>query len=685
MSLFAVLKRFMRYLDKQGVDYQFLNHPAGRSSLDVMRDMGYERNALAEAVLLEDSLGERMLVYPATDRPDPSMVNKKFRRKYKVLNTDEVHKRYPDCPAGFCVPLADIYNLDAYIDRRLADFDAVYFSLDERTLCRIRGDDFRAIQRKAIWYEPARTRRSKATTAADKIDVAQLAEAIKPVQSAKAGDAAIVRRPAAKNIPSAATRQTTTPRPAVKKITTAASKTARVNSTTTKTKPTTASTVRTTRTGVKTAPAANAKTTAVRSAAKNDIAKARVAKAELAKAKLAKVELAKARVAKARVAKVELAKAKVAKARIAKARVAKAVLAKAKVEKFELAKAIVAKAELAKARVAKTELARARVAKAERAKAERPKTRVVKTSAAKSATANTGPLSSSSVEQRRKKIRAKLQTLDSLPAMPKMASEIIQISSNPYANSHDLAAVIEQDPSLAAQLMRYAKSSFYGYRGEIDSLHQAISRVLGFDMVMDMALGIALGKSFRIPKNGTLGLKAFWQHAVYSAMLVQRLSAVVATVNRPRPGQAYLAGLLQNIGLLALGQLFPEEFAMLNKAVNKYPDVPLCELEKKVLGVTHSEVGGWLMEAWDMPGELLIAVREHHDPEYSESHATYANLALLSNRLLSTVDVGDELNDELPNSILKRLGMDSAKVLAIFEKLLKDREGLDYMAVQMAA
>ncbi len=531
MSLFAVLKRFMRYLDKQGVDYQFLNHPTGRSSLDVMRDMGYDQEALAEAVLLEDSLGERMLVFPATDRPDPTMVNKKFRRNFKVLSNDEMHRRYPDCPSGFCVPLADIYNLDAYIDRRLADFDSVYFSLDDRTLCRIRGDDFRAIQRKAIWYEPSRGRQHKTTsTVAGKVDVEKLAETINSSKPAAASKPAVKPRPAKTANAKVATH------PAVKKTATD---------------------------------------------------------------------------------------------------------------------------------------------KAKSAASAKPATK------SKDMTAD--PLADSAVEQRRKLIRSTLQKLDSLPAMPKMASEIMQISSNPYANAQDLAAVIEQDPSLAAQLIRYAKSSFYGYRGEIDSLHQAISRVLGFDMVMDMALGIALGKSFRIPQNGTLGLKAFWQHAVYSAMLMQRLSAEVDAMHRPRPGQAYLAGLLQNIGLLALGQLFPKEFAMLNKAVNKYPDVPLVLLEKKVLGVTHNEVGGWLMEAWDMPGELLIAVREHHDPDYSGSHATYANLVLVTNRLLSTVDIGDELSDEMPNNIMSKLGIDSAAALKIFEKLLKDRAGLDYMAVQMAA
>ena len=465
MSLFTALKRFMRYLDQRGVEYQFLNHPPGRAPLDVARDLGIDPDALAEAVLLEDRLGARMLVYPATDRPDPAVINRKFRRNFKTLDDAEIKRRYPDCPAGYCVPLAEIYELDAYIDRRLADHDAVYFALDQRTLCKIRGDDFRAIQKRAIWFEPERKPRAKPAAGPDGVEQA----------------------------------------------------------------------------------------------------------------------------------------------------------------------------------------------------------------------------SAATIEDRRKRIRNRLARLDTLPAMPKLANEILQLSANPYANTHDLAAVIEQDPSLSAQLMRYARSSFYGYRGQLDSLHQAISRVLGFDMVMDMALGIALGKSFRIPQGGPLGLKAFWQHATYSAMLVQRLGEAVDVVHRPRPGMAYLSGLLQNIGLLVLGQLFKQEYAILNNALTRYPDLGLNDIELNVLGITHAEIGSWLMEAWDMPGELLIAVREHHNERYADTHATYANLVLIANRLLYTIDVGDEDSDAMPLALLERVGLDSARALQIFNKLIQDRAGLDYMATQMAA
>ena len=289
------------------------------------------------------------------------------------------------------------------------------------------------------------------------------------------------------------------------------------------------------------------------------------------------------------------------------------------------------------------------------------------------------------VANRREYIKEKVLNLTELPAMPKIAQEVLQLAGNPYANATDLAAIIEQDPSLSAQLLRYARSPFYGFRGEVGSVADAISRVLGFDMVMDMALGISMGKAFKNPADGPLGLNAFWRHATYSAALVQKLGNAINNIHRPRPGMAYLAGLVHNMGILLLGHLFKKEFAMLTKAYKENPDTELIELEQQVLGVTHNEMGVWLMEAWNLPSELIIAVREHHNTDYTDTHAAYPNLVLISNRLLHTIKLGDEVTNELPENILNELGLDEEEVMNIFELIINNAEGLDYMAMQMAA
>ncbi len=285
----------------------------------------------------------------------------------------------------------------------------------------------------------------------------------------------------------------------------------------------------------------------------------------------------------------------------------------------------------------------------------------------------------------RARIRERLQRVEELPAMPRIANEILTLSANPYANAADLAAVIEQDPSLSAQLLRYANSPFYGYKNDVQSVQDAISRVLGFDMVMDMALGISVGKAFRNPADGPIGLNAFWRHAIYCAVLTQRLGKALRPTLLPRPGMSYLCGLLHNFGLLLEGHVFPKEYARLNRMVSTRPDESLIELEEEVMDVTHMESGAWLMTAWNMPDEVTITIREHHNEHYDGIHAVYPNLVLVANRLLKGMLIGDEPRDDLPDEVLERLGLDTAMVQEIFQAMIDNRVGLDFMALQMAA
>ena len=160
-------------------------------------------------------------------------------------------------------------------------------------------------------------------------------------------------------------------------------------------------------------------------------------------------------------------------------------------------------------------------------------------------------------------IKSRIARLKRLPPMPEMAQKIVQLNSDPNASVKDLVSVVELDPSLTAQVMRYSSSPFFGYRGKVDSVHTAVSRVLGYNMVMNLALGVTAARSFKMPRNVPLGLDAFWHHAIYSAAMVQALSSALPAEIRPPAGLAYLAGLLHNFGHLLLGHLFKQEFLIL--------------------------------------------------------------------------------------------------------------------------
>lgn len=276
-------------------------------------------------------------------------------------------------------------------------------------------------------------------------------------------------------------------------------------------------------------------------------------------------------------------------------------------------------------------------------------------------------------------LKARIESLRTLPAMPAMAAKVIQLKTNAKGSVQDLAKIIELDPSLSAQVIRYAQSPFFGYRGKVESVYTAIARVLGYELVMNLAFGIATARPFKVPNNGPLGLTAFWRHAIYCGALVQALSAKVDEELRPPAGLAYLAGLLHNFGLLVIGHLFPKEYMLLNKLVMEHPNKPISEIETKVFGVTHNQVGAWIMRAWNLQEEVIVTSLHHHNEEYMGAHEAYPKLVILANRALKAEGIGDEDNTKMPQSILDYFGMGEYMALMDVKKIVESNEELNAM------
>jgi len=283
------------------------------------------------------------------------------------------------------------------------------------------------------------------------------------------------------------------------------------------------------------------------------------------------------------------------------------------------------------------------------------------------------------------KIRQRVEQATELPPMPEMAARIFALRADPNAEVKDLAEVIERDPSLAAQVMRYANSPYFGYQGRVADLKVAIARVLGFDMVMNLALGLAVAKPFKIPRQGPFGLDYYWRHSVYSASLMQLLSKEIVTEQRPRPGTCYLIGLLHDFGFLVLGHLFRTEFDGLSKRVAEQGRDKLIEIEKDYLGVTHGELGAWLLKAWGLPQELVLATREHHNDQYQGPQSVYVNMAQLTDYLLAAYEAGEVKDDALPEHLMQALGLEPKQVIRVMTQLLGNDNDLSEMVRRLAA
>jgi HD-like signal output (HDOD) protein len=232
----------------------------------------------------------------------------------------------------------------------------------------------------------------------------------------------------------------------------------------------------------------------------------------------------------------------------------------------------------------------------------------------------------------------KIVQLNRLPAIPVIASEIIQLVSDPNSTAKELAELIERDPSISAQIMRYARSAFFGYKGNIDSIQDAITRVLGFDIVSNIAFGIASSKAFNVPVAGPLGLASLWHQSLLSATLAQNMirSQRLKDIS---PGMAYLVALLQHFGLFALGHVQTEEYKQLSQSVTDYNSFEEA-LDEQRWDYSPTEVGAALLMHWNMPVEVVESVRYLMAGQVPESNQKMVALVRLVNGLLSEQGVG---------------------------------------------
>ncbi|MBL1272657.1 MAG: HD-like signal output (HDOD) protein/prolyl-tRNA editing enzyme YbaK/EbsC (Cys-tRNA(Pro) deacylase) [Marinobacter maritimus] len=282
-------------------------------------------------------------------------------------------------------------------------------------------------------------------------------------------------------------------------------------------------------------------------------------------------------------------------------------------------------------------------------------------------------------------VASKLKKLYRLPPMPALALRILRLTSNSEATARELAELIEFDPSLTAQVMRYARSALFNYPGQINSVQEAVTRVLGFDRVAHIALGIASVRAFDVPRAGILGMDNFWRHSLYCAFLCQRIAPRCGADK----GLAYLCGLLHNFGLLLVGHLFPTEFKELNRLREANPETSMQSLEQQVFGqggeqeiiaVGHGAIGGILHRLWELPDPVVKAAGVHQQPGYQGEHENYVMMVQLANALLKERGIGDEFNpDDIP-ALLNGLELAPAVVSELMDEIEQVAPELDALA-----
>ena len=281
-----------------------------------------------------------------------------------------------------------------------------------------------------------------------------------------------------------------------------------------------------------------------------------------------------------------------------------------------------------------------------------------------------------------RRIQKRLEETIEIPPLADTAQKIIKLRVDPNASIDDITGVVETDPALAAQVVSWAGSPYYASPGKIRSVEDAIVRVLGFDLVINLALGLALGKTLSLPKDHPQQATPYWQQSIYTAAVIEGLTRAMPRAERPEAGLTYLAGLLHNFGYLLLAHVFPPHFSLICRHLEVNPHLSHTYIEQHLLGISREQIGAWLMKLWDMPEELSNALRFQHDPDYDGELAVFPNLVCLATSLLRSRGIGSGPQEEIPDALLERLGLSREKADDVVSKVLEAEALLRELASQ---
>ena len=243
---------------------------------------------------------------------------------------------------------------------------------------------------------------------------------------------------------------------------------------------------------------------------------------------------------------------------------------------------------------------------------------------------------------------AKRVTLDAvlaspgLPSLPAVAVQLLEESRRPEVDLGRITELIASDPAMSVRLLKAANSSYFGFRGEIATVGRAVS-LLGSGGVVSLALSFSLSDDALKSGRTAEAYRAFWRRSVIQAVAAELAGGLPAAAGPPAPrdqadgaarsdgaavgkGDRFLAGLLCDLGVLALLKTFPEETVALRSGAGADRVDPAAR-EREAWGFDHAAVGGELATRWALPARLAAAVARHHDgPE--ELDAAVANGAL---------------------------------------------------------
>ncbi len=267
------------------------------------------------------------------------------------------------------------------------------------------------------------------------------------------------------------------------------------------------------------------------------------------------------------------------------------------------------------------------------------------------------PVGSAKIDDNAARVLLPVQNLDrvveDLQPVPQIALKIMHLfEGEDEYDIRELTEEIRKDQVISARTLKLANSVMFATRNRIESLDHALL-YLGMNLLMKLVIAAAVDGLFAQSGSGySLCKGGLYQHAVGTAVIAEQLARKTAAA---KPGQAYTAGLLHDIGKVVLDQHLTDAYPLLYRRLSQDSALDFTEAERALLGTDHIEAGLRLAERWSFPDSLTEAIRCHHHPEGAELHPELAHIVHLADLMMTKFRAGLEAEQINSSKLAQRL------------------------------
>jgi len=241
-----------------------------------------------------------------------------------------------------------------------------------------------------------------------------------------------------------------------------------------------------------------------------------------------------------------------------------------------------------------------------------------------------------SIQQKRERTTKIISNILNLNVIPKVVFELMKILDNPNTTANELNKIISKDQALVTKILSVANSPLYGLQRKVSTIDFAIL-VLGFKELKNIISVISISDALKNKTDKYLNQKEFMLHSYMVGAASKKIAKDMGFQNS---GEAFIAGFLHDIGISIVHRYLHSNFAMIYDLMESQK-LTFRDAEIEVNGMTHEEIGSFLLEKWNFPAEICDAVMNHHNPGKAQISPSMAAIISVADYMTQSLKVGE--------------------------------------------